>query len=304
MALDKNDILDRLEFICGKWRVDFLVNFFSNDLAHIPATEFKSEDGRDFSAITFEFTEDYNMVMRDESSGKEVPGTWEIVDSYGFDYRYTLNEFLEIPEGAFKENVEKLSVQDGYLCFTLGFLTIAMKKFEDGTVTPEPDIGDIEPSPEDEKLMGIVGEYVPFKCLSMVGDDFGMFTKDEVTAEFEKKVAAGEADPSEIGELLGLFNMKLEITESHKVKQWQALPAGVTEEQIQEALKAGEIEDYCDGFFCMHSQPWKAVNGKYYYDTGETRELFGRPQSSWDELALDEEGCLPFGSGLMLLKKI
>ena len=252
MALEKDDVLERLHFICGKWRVDFLVNFFSNDLAHIPATEFKSEDGRDFSAITFEFTEDYNMVMRDESTGKEVPGTWEMIDSFLYEFRYTLNEFLEIPEGAFKDNVEKLSVQDGYLCFTLGFLTIAMKKFEEGVVTEEPDIGDIEPSPEDEKLMEIVGEYEVYKCLSMVGDDFGLFTKDEIKA----------------------------------------------------ALEAGEVEDVRDGLFSMGSKPWKAVGGKYYYDTGETREVFGKEQSSWDELAFDEEGNLPFGSGFMLLRRI
>lgn len=304
MALDKDDVLERLHFICGKWRVDFLVNFFSNDLAHIPATEFKSEDGRDFSAITFEFTEDYNVVMRDESTGKEVAGTWEIIDSFLYEFRYTLNGFLEIPEGAFKDNVEKLSVQDGYLCFTLGFLTIAMKKFEEGAVTEEPDIGDIEPSPEDEKLMEIVGEYEVFKCMSMVGDDFGLFTKDEIKADLDRKIAAGEAEEDEAEEALRMFGSKIEITGSHRIRQWTPLPAGVSEDEIKAAVEAGEIEDVRDGYFCMEGRPWKAVGGKYYYDTGETREVFGKTQSSWDELAFDEEGNLPFGSGFMLLKKI
>ena len=39
----------------------YIVNAWSNDLAHIPATEFKSDDGRDFSVITFTFTEDHTV---------------------------------------------------------------------------------------------------------------------------------------------------------------------------------------------------------------------------------------------------
>ena len=39
------------------------------------------------------------------------------------------------------------------------------------------------------------------------------------------------------------------------------------------------------------------------YDTGEQREMFGEPQSSWDELTT-EDGLLVYGSGFFRLKKI
>ena len=73
---------------------------------------------------------------------------------------------------------------------------------------------------------------------------------------------------------------------------------------IDEALAAGEIKAVSDGYFCMRSRPWKYVKGGFYYDTGEHRDLFGEVQSSWDELKEDENGLIPFGSGMMLLKRV
>lgn len=61
--MDKQDLRQGLQFIAGTWQAEFLVNAFSNDLAHIPAGEFKSDDGRDFSCITFSFFEDHTVVM-------------------------------------------------------------------------------------------------------------------------------------------------------------------------------------------------------------------------------------------------
>ena len=80
---------------------------------------------------------------------------------------------------------------------------------------------------------------------------------------------------------------------------------GVSEEEIKAALEEGEIAGYKDGLFTTgEDREWKAVDGKYYYDTGEHRELFGEEQSPWDELAFDENGLLPFGDGMMKLRKI
>ena len=50
MAVDEYFLKEGLKTIVGTWQVDYIVNAFSNDLAHIPATEFKSDDGRDFPA--------------------------------------------------------------------------------------------------------------------------------------------------------------------------------------------------------------------------------------------------------------
>ena len=302
MTLDEQDLRRGLKFIVGTWQVDYIVNAFSNDLAHIPATEFKSDDGRDFSAITFTFFEDHSVVMADTSTCKEEKGSWE--QTGWAEYHYTLGAFLDLPDDNFRKNAETLSVQDGYLVFSIGFLAIAMKKIADGDVTEAPDIGDTAPSEADLALDGIVGRYEVAAAMAMVGDDFGLYGKEEVAADLDRRKAAGEIDDDEYNESMSAFGAIVEFTADHKVLEWMPLPAGVSEDEIKAALEEGEIAGYKDGMFCMGEKEWKAVDGRYYYNSGEERELFGEAQSPWDELAFDEDGLLPFGSGMMKLKEI
>lgn len=303
MELDQDDLKRGLQFIVGTWQVDYLVNAWSNDLAHIPATEFKSEDGTDFTAIQFEFFEDHSVVMKDTSKGKEVKGTWE--QTGWSEFHYTLNDFLEIPDSTFKKNAETLQMIEGtHLVFGIGILSVAMKKIAEGTITKEADIGDIEMSDEDAARMDIVGEYETVKAFSFVDGKMDLFTKEQVKADIDKKVAAGEMDEHDAAQSMMAFDSITEITESHKIKIWMKVPAGVTEDKINAALEAGEIEDYDGERFCAHTKPWKCVDGKFYYDTGEQREVFGEMKSSWDEIKYDEDGTMIFSSGLARLKKI
>ena len=55
MTLDEQDLKRGLKFIVGVWQVDYVVNAWSNDLAHIPAKEFKSKDD-EFHRAFFEIT--------------------------------------------------------------------------------------------------------------------------------------------------------------------------------------------------------------------------------------------------------
>lgn len=302
MELDELDLKMGLKFIVGKWQVEFVVNAFSNDLTHIPAAEFKSADGRDFSVINFEFFEDHTMRMLDSSTGREEKGSWE---QTGLNrYHYTLGGFIELPEGAFRDAAETLDVIEGKLMFSIGFLAIGLNKIEDGVITKEPDIGDKEPSAEDEAMMGIVGRYEVAKALSLVGDSFGLHSRAEVEAELLRRADAGEMDEDEAADAMRGFNYIVEFTPDHRVVTWMPLPAGVPEEEIQAALEAGQIKAVKDGMFAANDQEWKAVDGRYYFNSGEHREVFGEEQSPWDELAFDEEGLLPFASGMMALKKI
>lgn len=302
MELDEKTLNDGLKFIVGTWQVDYVVNAFSNDLKHIPASEFKSEDGRDFSAITYSFFEDHTVIMKNGSDGREESGTWE--QTGWSEYHYTLNAFLDIPDSSFLKNAETLSVLDGNLVFSIGFLAIGMKKIAEGIVTEKPDIGDLKPSEEDEGLMEIVGRYEVAKAMSFVGGEFSLFTREEVIAEMEAKKAAGEIDEDEIKESLRSFDSYYEITSDHRIITWMKIPDGVPEEAIKQALESGEIKEVKDGYFTVQEKEWKAVDGKYYYDTGEHRELFGEVQSPWDELKTDEDGLLDFSSGMVKLKKV
>ena len=303
MELDAQDLRRGLKFIVGTWRIDYVVNAWSNDLAHIPAAEFKSPDGNDFTAISYTFFEDHTLVMKNDANGREERGTWEQTD-WG-EFRYTLNGFLELQNDSFLKAAETLSMRVGeYLVFSLGFLAIAMKKVEEGAVTEEKDIGDREPSDADLQMKDIVGCYEVAKALTMVGDDFGLFSKEEVLTELNRKKEAGEITDAEIAQELNVFTAVVEFTEDHKVIQWMALPPGVPEEALQAALAAGQIAAVKDGMFnAGRDKEWKAQDGKYYYDTGEHREIFGEVQSPWDELAFDEDGLLSFGETMKLRRK-
>lgn len=301
MVLDEQDLRQGLKFIVGTWQVDFVVNAFSNDLAHIPAAEFKSEDGRDFSAITFEFTEDHAVCMKDTATGKESAGTWEQT-GYGT-FHYTLNDFLEIPDGNFREAAETLNAVDGNLVFAIGFLSIGMKKIAEGTVTEPKDVGDLTPSEANLAMNEIVGLYQVEKTFAAFGDDFGTFTREEAEAKAAAMKAAGTMTDEEIQEAMNGYKMRVEFTKDHRVLNWMPIPAGVSEEDIKAAQEAGEIGEVKDGMFMTHEQVWKAVNGKYYYDTGEHREVFGEVQSSWDELTFDENGLLKLND-MMSLKRL
>ena len=127
MTLDEQDLREGLKRIVGTWQADYLVSLFSNDLAHIPASEFKSDDGRDFTALTFRFTEDHAVVLSDGS--QEYSGTWE--QTGWAEYRYHLDAYDQIPDGPFKDNAEVLSCMDEHLVFAIGFLTVALKKTEE-----------------------------------------------------------------------------------------------------------------------------------------------------------------------------
>lgn len=299
MIHDENDLKNGMRFIVGTWSADYLVNALSDDLAHIPASEFKSDDGTDFSALTFEFFEDRSVVMKNSATGREEKGSWE--QTALSEYHYTLNGFSAVPEGAFRENAETMSVHDGRLVFSIGFLAIALKKTADGVVTEKPGVGE---TPGDPDACAIVGRYKVARLMSAVGDDFGMHTREEIEADLFRRRDAGEDVEEELSELERSFGMLIEFTPDHRVVSWVRLPDGVSAGEIEEAVKAGEIGEVRDGMF-THGEPneWKALNGSYYYDTGETRELFGEAQSSWDELKPDAEGLIPFGSGMILIKR-
>ena len=294
MALDEKELRDGTRFIVGKWQAEFVVNAFSNDLARIPAKEFKSDDGNDLSAITYEFFEDGTVVLKNSENGRTERGAWEQTDRY--EYHYTLGAFLELPQGDFRTKAETLTVVDGYLTFDIGFLALGLKKTEQGAFTEPPDIGDLPDSGEN----AIVGRYAVFKMPGAAGESVGMLTREEALASLE----ASGMDEETKAEAISQYDTVVEFTPDRRVISWAKLPPDVSEAEIKEALEAGEIKEVRDGYYCAGENEWKAVNGKYYYDTGMERELFDEKVSSWDELKENEEGLIPFASGFMLLKRI
>lgn len=288
MELTKEDLKDGLKFIVGTWEAEFVVSFFSNNLEHVPVTEFKSSDGRDLSKLSMEFFEDHTAKLKDGSNGREVDSTWEQTKPYGWTYKAN-GFFGELPADV-AEKVEELDAQEGKLCIAFGFLCIAFKKTAEGHITKEPDIDEIEPSPEDLKMKAIVGRWKVYKTLAPIGNSFDLHTKDEVMAEFDKKKAAGAIEEDEYNETLNMFDYVMEFTDDYKVLSYMPIPKHVTQEQIDQAVASGEVK-IVDGMMCCEEpKEWKAVNGHYYYNTKEHREIFGEIKSPWDIIDPDADG--------------
>ncbi|MDD6879322.1 MAG: hypothetical protein PUD59_03715 [bacterium] len=152
--------------------------------------------------------------------------------------------------------------------------------------------------------MEIVGKYRIARIMTMVGTDFGFFTADDVLADLNKKLGAGEIEEDDIAESMSMFNSFIEFTPDHKVKSWAKLPEGVSDEEIKAAVEAGQISEVSDGYFVSDEKEWKEEDGKFYYNTNEVREVFDESLSSWDELAEDENGEISFGSGMMRIARI
>lgn len=61
------------------------------------------------------------------------------------------------------------------------------------------------------------------------------------------------------------------------------LPEGVTQEEIDEAVAAGEIQ-LRDGKMITQQNHWKTENGKNLADTGAEGEVLGEKVGPWEEI--------------------
>ena len=82
-----------------------------------------------------------------------------------------------------------------------------------------------------------------------------------------------------------MYSSVMDFTEDGRVLNLAPLPEGVSQEEIDEAVKAGQIELY-DGYMKLTEYNWKTENGKYYFDTHIKGEVLGEEVSSWAELKI------------------
>ena len=82
-----------------------------------------------------------------------------------------------------------------------------------------------------------------------------------------------------------MYSSVMDFTEDGRVLNLAPLPEGVSQEEIDEAVKAGQIELY-DGYMKLTEYNWKTENGKYYFDTHIKGEVLGEEVSSWMEIPI------------------
>ncbi len=80
-----------------------------------------------------------------------------------------------------------------------------------------------------------------------------------------------------------MYSSFMDFTEDGRVLNLAPLPDGVSQEEIDEAVKAGQIELY-DGYMKLTEYNWKTENGKYYLDTNIQGEVLGEEVSPWIEI--------------------
>lgn len=86
--------------------------------------------------------------------------------------------------------------------------------------------------------------------------------------------------------------MELRILEDGTLYMLMPLPEGVTKEEVDAAVKAGEIMLY-DGMMCERPLKWEERDGELWFDTGITGEVFGEAADTWTK-PLDENGYFNF----------
>lgn len=82
-----------------------------------------------------------------------------------------------------------------------------------------------------------------------------------------------------------MYSSVMDFTEDGRVLNLAPLLDGVSQEEIDEAVKAGQIELY-DGYMKLTEYNWKTENGKYYFDTHIKGEVLGEEVSSWMEIPI------------------
>ena len=157
-----------------------------------------------------------------------------------------------------------------------------------------------EETMEFSKLQGV---WAVEKMFGVVGGKPALYTRAETEPDLDQKFAAGEIDEHEKKESLSLFEAEFEFCPDGTIKTWLPLPVDITEEEVREAVKAGEILAAKDGKMVIEEKKWIQKDDGIYVNTGEVREVFGEALSPEDELKTDEEGLLIYGDGMMRLKK-
>lgn len=93
------------------------------------------------------------------------------------------------------------------------------------------------------------------------------------------ELKATETDP----DILQMLSTVLNFKDDGMIDMLIPVPEDITKEEIDEAVAAGEIV-MVDGLMLMEQMPWKAEDGKAYYDSGEQGEVAGEAMSPWQEI--------------------
>ena len=101
-----------------------------------------------------------------------------------------------------------------------------------------------------------------------------------------------EAVADELSERKKMIGMEIRVLENGTLYMLMPLPEGVSREEVEEAVRAGEISLY-DGMMCERPMKWEERDGALWFDTGIEGEVYGEAADTWVK-ATDEDGYFNF----------
>ena len=101
-----------------------------------------------------------------------------------------------------------------------------------------------------------------------------------------------EAVADEIKERRNIISMSIKICDDGKLYMLSPLPEGVSQEDVDKAVKAGVIK-LVDGQIADEPKSWEMRDGELWFDTGIEGEVYGEKADSWVN-PIDENGFFNF----------
>ena len=133
--------------------------------------------------------------------------------------------------------------------------------------------------------MSYVGKWV-FHSIGMVNDSDEMVF---LSAEEYLKAPMPYIDESdeeavadELKERRNMISGQIAVCEDGKLYMLMPLPEGVSKEEVDEAVKAGDIKLY-DGMMTDEPKAWEERNGELWLEVGE-----GMSEDGWVKLSNDD----------------
>lgn len=134
--------------------------------------------------------------------------------------------------------------------------------------------------------MSYVGTWV-FHSVGMRDDDMNLVYVDAESYLKWPMPYVDEEDPDavadEINERKNMIGMRLRINEDGTLYSLMAIPEGVSQEELDEAIAAGEFT-LVDGMLCQGTNRWELRGDELWADLGMSED-------GWDKLS-DEDGLL------------
>jgi len=142
--------------------------------------------------------------------------------------------------------------------------------------------------------MSYIGKWV-FHSIGTFGEEGIVYLDAEEYLNFPMEYV-DESDPDavadEMNERRKMIATEIRVCEGGELYMLMPLPEGVSKEEVDAAVAAGEIMLY-DGMMTERPLKWEDRGGELWYDSGIEGEAFGEATDPWVK-AIDDDGFLNF----------